>query len=162
VNDGLIGNTGTPIRKEHIVRKSIPLTAAFAVAVSLAAPQMAAAAPQNGSLVTFTCDDGQTVTVVNPSGHAQWTPGIVLGAGGVLKPVAFKEVQTVYNPDGTVATSATVTGQQANGTVEQNNPRPMVNCFNESTYTSDEVPTLSPGQTLIVDLTITGFFTGAA
>jgi hypothetical protein len=142
------------------VLKPVSLAAAFAVAVSLAAPQVAAAAPQNGSLVTFTCDDGQTVTTVNPVGHSQWTPGIVLGAGGVLKPVAFNVVETVSNPDGTVATSTTVTGQQANGTVAQNNPRPMVNCFNESTYTSDEVPTLSPGQTLTIDLTITGFFTG--
>jgi hypothetical protein len=128
----------------------------------LAAPPSASAVPQNGFEVTFTCDDGQTVTTVNPPGHAPWTPGSVVGGGGVLKPVAFSGSDTVYNPDGSVVTIQMFSGQQANGVVEQHNPHSMVNCFNTTTYTSDQVPDLIPGDNLVIDFTITGFFTGGA
>jgi hypothetical protein len=149
--------------KESHMRKPIFIVAATAaVALTLAAPTVANAAPQNGFLVTFTCDNGQTVTAVNPPGHAPWTPGIVVGAGGVLKPVAFSGSNTVYNPDGSVASVDPFSGAQANGAVQQNNPQTMVNCFNSSTYTFDQVPSLLPGQTLVVAVTITGFFTGNA
>jgi hypothetical protein len=145
------------------MRKPIFIVAATAaVALTLAAPTVANAAPQNGFVTTFTCDNGQTVTTVNPVGHAQWTPGIVVGAGGVLRPVAFNGSDTVYNPDGSVASVDTFSSAQANGVVEQNNPQKMVNCFNSTIYTSDQVPSLLPGQTLVVALTITGFFTGNA
>jgi hypothetical protein len=145
------------------VRKSILIVAATAAAaLVLAAPAVASAAPANGFELTFTCDNGQTVTTVTPIGHAPWPPGIVVGSGGVLKPVAFSGSNTVYNPDNSIASTDAFSGQQANGVVQQNNPQNMVNCFNSTTYTSDQVPSLLPGQILVVDVTITGFFTGKA
>ena len=143
------------------MRKSILFVAAsVATSLYLSVPSVAKAAPTNGFQTTFTCDNGQTVVAVNPPGHGHWTPGILVGAGGVLKPVAFRGTNTVYNPDGSVASSDAFSGEQANGVVAQHNPHTMVNCFNSTSYTSDQVSELSPGQTLVVAFTITGFFTG--
>ena len=144
----------------HMRKPVFIVAATAAVALILAAPTVANAAPQNGFVTAFTCDNGQTVTTVTPVGRAPWPPGIVVGAGGVFKPVAFSGSNTVYNPDGSVASVDPFSGTQANGVVEQNNPQNMVNCFNSTTYTSDQVPSLLPGQTLVVAFTITGFFTG--
>jgi hypothetical protein len=145
------------------MHKSLLIVATtVATSLCLAAPSAADAAPNNGFQAILTCDNGQTVTAVNPPGHGHWTPGIIVGAGGVLKPVAFSTTNTVYNPDGSIASSDTFSGEQANGVVEQQNPHLMVNCSNSTTYTADQVPGLSPGQTLVVAFTITGFFTGNA
>jgi hypothetical protein len=143
------------------MRKPLPIVAAtVATSLYLAAPSVANAAPANGFQTAFSCDNGQMVTAVNPPGHGHWTPGIIAGAGGVLKPVAFSGSNTVYNPDGSVASTDAFSGEQANGVVLQQNPHTMVNCFNSTTYTSDQVPGLMFGQTLVVAFTITGFFTG--
>lgn len=122
---------------------------------------VANAAPTNtGFVLTFTCNNGQTLTLVDPPGHATWTPGITVG--GVLKPVAFNVVETVYNADGSVASVNSGDTTQANGVVGAHNPNAVASCENVSTFTSDQDPHLQPGQSLEVDLTITGILTGTA
>ena len=135
------------------MRRRLLLIGAFTALGLMALPGSAHAAPAKGFGLPFSCSDGQNVFLVAPPGHAVFVPGIAVGLGGVLKPVAFHVVNTVTNPDGSV----TVTVSDftlANGTVEAQNPNVAVQCYNDSTFNLDN------GGTLDQAITITGFFTG--
>jgi hypothetical protein len=106
----------------------------------------AGAAPiQHGFHVTAPCDNGQTLDVIVPPGHGEWTSGSVVGGRGTFKVYAFTFSDTAA--DGTV--DGPYTDLQAGGAVEGHNPHATVTC----------TQTVPDGAGGTISLQIIGFFT---
>src|SRR4051794_3879765 len=91
----------------------------------LATAGAATAAPvAHGFHVIAPCDNGQTLNVIVPPGHGEWTSGIRVDSRGTFKVYAFISSDTAS--DGTV--DGPFTDLQANGAVANHNPHPTVTC----------------------------------
>lgn len=65
---------------------------AAAVAGSLVFAAPAAAAPVNAphaEITTLVCENGQSYEIAVAPGNGEWTPGIMIGGGGVALPFGF-------------------------------------------------------------------------
>ena len=122
---------------------SVLLNAAGIVLVT--AGSGAAAPVAHGFAVTAPCDNGQTLDVIVPPGHGEWTSGSVVDGPGTFKVYAFTFSDTAA--DGSV--DGPDTDLQAGGAVASHNPHPAVTC----TQTAPD----GHGGTLTLD--IIGFFT---
>lgn len=115
-------------------------------ALALATGAGAQAAPTSrGFSVVAPCNDGQTLDVIVPPGHGEWTSGVVLEGGGTFKVYAFSYSDTAA--DGSV--DGPYLDQQAGGAVADHNPQPVVTC----------TQTAPDGNGGTITLAITGFFT---
>lgn len=119
---------------------------ASAAGLVLAAAGTASAAPvARGFHVVAPCDNGQTLDVIVPPGHGEWTSGSVVDGRGTFKVYAFTFSDTAA--DGTV--DGPYTDLQAGGAVADHNPHPTVTC----------TQTAPDGNGGTITLEIIGFFT---
>jgi hypothetical protein len=127
--------------------RKVSTVLAYSTGLVLAAAGAATAAPvAHGFHVVAPCDNGQTLDVVVPPGHGEWTSGIVVDGPGTFKVYAFTSSDTAA--DGTV--DGPYTDLQAGGAVANHNPHPTVTC----------TQTAPDGEGGTFRLEIIGFFTG--
>jgi hypothetical protein len=129
------------MKTPRIIR--VVLTATGIVLVTAGASRAAPLA--HGFSVTAPCNDGQTLDVIVPPGHGEWTSGSLVDGRGTFKVYAFTFSDTAA--DGTV--DGPYTDLQAGGAVASHNPQPTVTC----TQTAPD----GNGGTITLD--IIGFFT---
>jgi hypothetical protein len=134
-----------------------------AALVSTGAAPAQAAQPERET-IELSCTNGDTFEVV-VNGSGDYTPARLVGSTRVLIPVSFGDFTfRAELPDGRVETGTEPgTPPKGGGNVARRNPRPMVTCWFESSFTltePDEEFGLPVGTVVTFGGAVTGFLTG--